>query len=232
MKINYKEILKNSYNKYTKKHFYGRFYSTISLPFIILFLKLKFSPNLITSFSLILGILSGIAYVRYSVLFAIILFELSVILDYSDGNVAIFTNRTSKFGAWFDLTVDRIIFSLFVICMSIGIFLKYNEPIILILGFIIIAIKTMRDYNELHINSTSSYRETTQSIKNTFKSKFGYLPLIAEFVLDLMTFAFPFIVLFNFTIILYFFSIYLFTEVVRITADLFFTGKNLLINKR
>ncbi len=231
MNMSYKTILENSFSKYTKKHFYAKFYSIISLPFTILFLKLRFNPNLVTSISWILGILSSIAYLRYNILFAIILFELSEILDYSDGSVAVFTNKTSKFGAWFDLIGDRITFRLLVIGISIGVFLKYNEPIILILGFIMLSIKTMRDYNELYVNSVSNYWKTTQSAKSMLKDKLGYLSVIVEFGLDLMTFALPFIALFNFNIILYFFSVYLFTEVVRITADLLSTGRSFLLLK-
>jgi len=226
----YKKILENSLNKYTKNHLYGKLYSTISYPFTILLIKLRFGPNLVTSISFIAGILSSIAYIRYSSLLAIILYQLSVILDYSDGSVAVFTNKTSKFGAWFDLAVDRIIFRLFIISLSIGIFLRYDEPIILVLGFLITAIKTMRDYNELYTNSTIGYKETIQSTKDNLKNKIGHLSVIIAFIFDLMTFVIPFIILFNFTIILYFFSFYLFIEVVRITAELLFTGKN-FINK-
>ncbi len=221
----YKEILETSKKKFTKQHFYGRFYSRISIPFTIALIKLRFSPNFITSISLLLSILSGIFYINYNVLLALILFQLAVILDYSDGAVAVFIKKTSKFGAWFDHIGDRVALRFVIIGICMGVFLKYNSPLILILGFIMLAIKTLRDYNEVYVNMASDYKETTQSAKNSLKNRFGFLSTAAEVILDLQFFVLPFIPLFNLTIILYFFLIYIATELARIMLDLICTGK-------
>ncbi len=226
MAQNYKKILEDSLSKFNKgTHFYGRFYSIISFPFTVLLIKLKFSPNFITLISILLGITGSLFFLKYSLILAIVLYELSVILDYCDGSVALFTKRTSKFGAWFDHIGDRVILGLLVICISIGLFLKYNSYLPLILGFVFLAIKTLRDYNELYVNSVSVYKETTQSAKNELKNKFGFLSTIVEFVLDLLSLLLPFIMLFNFTIIIYFFIICIISESIRISVDLVFTGK-------
>jgi len=221
----YKEILETSKQKFTKQHFYGRFYSRISIPFTIALIKLRFSPNFITSISLLLSLISSIAYVKYSIITAIVLFELGVILDYSDGAVAVYIKKASKFGAWFDHIGDRVVLRLIIIGICIGVFLKYNSPLILILGFIMLAIKTLRDYNEVYVNMASDYKDTTQAAKNTLKNKFGFLSTTAEFILDLQFFALPFIPLFNLTTIISFFSIYIATELARIIFDLICTGK-------
>lgn len=74
--------------------------------------SLGISPNVVTTVSFSVNILSGLLlfldFNTYKII-AIFLLILGHILDMSDGEVARITNRQSKFGAFYDPFLDRIV---------------------------------------------------------------------------------------------------------------------------
>ena len=103
-----------------------------------IFYKLNFTPNIITTLSLITGLLSGYYFYNNNIL-CIPLYILSYILDCSDGYFARKYNMTSKFGDYYDHISD-------IIKTSIIIYLIYirskkinkNKLILLILSLFIL----------------------------------------------------------------------------------------------
>ena len=77
-----------------------------------LFLKLRWTPNVITMVSMVVGLAAAGFFVPGSWEFALIgalLFQLSVILDCCDGEVARLTFSESKFGQELDLWADNVV---------------------------------------------------------------------------------------------------------------------------
>ena len=93
-------------------------------------LRIGISPNFLTLISSGLVILAAFLIFflegnQLSVILFIVFTQLSYALDCSDGVLARITNKGSKFGAFFDLTLDR--FVILFIYLGVGIFHYYNN---------------------------------------------------------------------------------------------------------
>ena len=81
----------------------------IATPFAKIFIKLGFSPDLVTLFGTLGVVVSSIIFFSQGeFLWGSILFATFVGLDAVDGTVARLLNRNSKWGAFFDSVLDRI----------------------------------------------------------------------------------------------------------------------------
>jgi len=81
-------------------------------PLTRLFLKLRWTPNTITVVSMLIGLVAAGFFIPGSWEFALIgalLFQLSVIIDCCDGEVARLTFSVSKFGQELDLWADNVV---------------------------------------------------------------------------------------------------------------------------
>ena len=76
--------------------------------------KLGISPNGWTFISLILAVIAVIFIIKQNLLVGAIFFLISILLDLFDGAVARATNKTTKFGGFFDTVVDRYVESLII----------------------------------------------------------------------------------------------------------------------
>jgi len=76
-------------------------------PLVKLLLKLKVSPNLITFIGLPVTLLSAFLYAIGKIRLAGLILAFAGLFDVLDGEVARRSNRVSKFGAFFDSTIDR-----------------------------------------------------------------------------------------------------------------------------
>ena len=81
----------------------------IATPFAKIFIKLGFSPDLVTLFGTLGVVVSSILFFSQGEFLAgSIIFAMFVGLDAVDGTVARLLNRNSKWGAFFDSVLDRI----------------------------------------------------------------------------------------------------------------------------
>ena len=81
----------------------------IATPFAKIFIKLGFSPDLVTLFGTLGAVVSSIIFFSQGeFLVGSILFAIFVGLDAVDGTVSRLLNRNSKWGAFFDSVLDRI----------------------------------------------------------------------------------------------------------------------------
>ena len=81
----------------------------IATPFAKIFIKLGFSPDLVTLFGTLGVVVSSIIFFSQGqFLVGSIFFAMFVGLDAVDGTVARLLNRNSKWGAFFDSVLDRI----------------------------------------------------------------------------------------------------------------------------
>lgn len=79
----------------------------------------KVTPNQITVIAFALGIFSGLAYLISSPIIAGILVQFSSIFDGVDGEIARALHKESKFGAFVDSILDRLVDGCVLICISI-----------------------------------------------------------------------------------------------------------------
>lgn len=119
------------YEKYEKPAstlFHKYFSKKFAKFFTFYFIKLKLTPNILSILTFIL-VISGSAALNFfdgvigSVIFAFFL-QLSYVLDCSDGVVARITNKSSPFGAYLDITLDRL--NICIVYVGIGIYFHTN----------------------------------------------------------------------------------------------------------
>jgi len=95
------------------------------------------TPNQVTYLSFYLGIVSGVLYCfgepRYFIIAGIIL-QLSLIFDCVDGMLARSKNMCSRFGAYLDIFLDRIVDFFYVTGIAIGYYIYSGNLILLIAG--------------------------------------------------------------------------------------------------
>jgi CDP-diacylglycerol--glycerol-3-phosphate 3-phosphatidyltransferase len=72
-----------------------------------LFVALKFTPNTLTVFALLFGVVAGVMFALEKPGWAALMIFFCGLFDMVDGKVAAKTNTTSDFGALFDSTLDR-----------------------------------------------------------------------------------------------------------------------------
>ena len=85
-------------------------YRYFTVPLAKALFRIQVSPNRITFLSLIFGLTAAVLFSIGYVHFAVAMFLTSYILDAVDGKIARMTGNYSKYGAWFDIFVDRIVF--------------------------------------------------------------------------------------------------------------------------
>jgi CDP-diacylglycerol--glycerol-3-phosphate 3-phosphatidyltransferase len=91
----------------------------IATPFAKIFIKLGFSPDLVTLFGTVGVVFSSIVFFSQGeFLWGSILFSMFVGLDAVDGTVARLLNRNSKWGAFFDSVLDRIADGVVLGCLA------------------------------------------------------------------------------------------------------------------
>lgn len=93
------------------------------------FLKLKFTPNLVTVIALITGILAAFLNFYGNIIIALLLLWISGYLDSVDGAMARKLGLTTPFGTLLDITFDRLV----ELSIIISIALKYENTRIYLL---------------------------------------------------------------------------------------------------
>jgi len=115
------------------------FYRKISMNITKLLIKTNITPNQVTFLSLVFALIAAVFFFlsyygyKYLVIGAIFT-QIALLFDYVDGEIARYKNLTSKFGGWFDCIADRIKYISMISALSISLYLKTANPIVLILG--------------------------------------------------------------------------------------------------
>jgi phosphatidylglycerophosphate synthase len=101
----------------------------VSLFLSRIFIALGASPNFISGANLLLALLAAVllAWGEYAYTFiAALLFQLTSIIDGSDGEVAKLTWKMSPKGAWIDTLCDQLSYLMFFVALPLGL---YNSPV-------------------------------------------------------------------------------------------------------
>ena len=113
----------------TEDFFDKKINNPLGFIFTKLFIKLRWSPNQITFFAMIIGVAGGTLFYWQDIkinLFGILLIFISVILDATDGQVARLTNQKSKLGRFLDGIESGVVFTAINIAFS---FRLYSQEI-------------------------------------------------------------------------------------------------------
>lgn len=113
-------------------------HQNLALPVTYLCYKLKIKPNSVTLTSFIIFIVGAFFFNQSNYYLSAILWLLSYVLDCTDGALARFTGTGSRFGAFFDVVIDRIISTIFLALICVKSLTIDSELYIPILGAIAI----------------------------------------------------------------------------------------------
>lgn len=91
-----------------------KFFRLISIYFTWLLIQTNLTPNAISVLGILLGVLSGIAYVFDAPMLASGLVFLAIIADFSDGEVSRFKQLTSKEGSYLDKVHHAVVHPFFL----------------------------------------------------------------------------------------------------------------------
>ena len=89
-------------------------YQNLAGPITYLFIKARVSPNTITFLSLFSFIVGCAFFIEQTYLITAFFWVFSYVLDCSDGAVPRATGKGTRFGAFFDVIVDRVVSVLFL----------------------------------------------------------------------------------------------------------------------
>lgn len=104
--------------------------------------KTRITPNQVTIFSIILGITSAVFFFfgnYFSLLIGVIFLQISILLDYIDGNLARLKSKESIFGEWLDNSGDLLIDFLVLLGITFGVYHQRPEVIVWVLGSVAMA---------------------------------------------------------------------------------------------
>lgn len=111
----------------------------ISIRFTRLFLILGLSANQATLTSLLIGITAGIFFTKPQPVYwliGLLIFYLSLIFDFVDGEIARYRKQSSLEGKYFDIIVMYFLFPYILACMSFGLYPIIQGVEVFITGFL------------------------------------------------------------------------------------------------
>jgi len=120
-------------------------YRALSMALVKPLAKTSITPNQITIFSLVTGILAGVFLAMEQTLLVVILAFLSIQLsffsDYVDGDLARRKRQMSILGAWAECIVDPIVETAIFFGMTWGVYVVTQSNFVLLLGLVIIVMR-------------------------------------------------------------------------------------------
>jgi CDP-diacylglycerol--glycerol-3-phosphate 3-phosphatidyltransferase len=156
----------------------------IATPFAKIFIKLGFSPDLVTLFGTVGVVFSSIVFFSQGeFLWGSILFSMFVGLDAVDGTVARLLNRNSKWGAFFDSVLDRIADGVVLGCIAFY-FANQGKETYFVLSLVALLASEIVSYTKaraegLGLNCDTGLAERPERviiiIAGTFISGLGFL---------------------------------------------------------
>ena len=126
------------------------------------FKKMNFTPNMITTLSLIFGILMNFYFVKKKYYFSALFLLISYFFDCMDGNYARKYNMQTKFGDYYDHIKDWLIILIFLV-----LFIRNDKSISFkIVSMFLIIIILLGTY--IHVGCTEKYiKKNKQHIENS-----------------------------------------------------------------
>ncbi|GAA4273213.1 CDP-alcohol phosphatidyltransferase family protein [Aquimarina gracilis] len=137
-------------------------YITVPLVFIMVNYT-RITPNIISILSMGFGVLSAYYYFSSNVLFGGLMYFISYIFDATDGKVARITKTGKPYGAWMDISIDRLNLTLISTAIAYNYFLSEGDFKLLLLNSLFLGLS--------FIGSESRYNIDIYKLKNSIKDK-------------------------------------------------------------
>ncbi len=138
------------------------FHQRVAYLLLIQIKDTKITPNQVTLLALIFGLFSAFSIIIGEDLLAVILLQLSFVLDCLDGQLARYKKMSSNLGMWLDNLVDRVVENSIVIALSF----HFN---IINIGIYLVFINMFFSYiSDLEIYQNVQYKKLTQLQKLIF----------------------------------------------------------------
>ena len=196
--IKTKEV-NNSQNILFKSSFSDLFFRRASFFITPFFIKMGISPNIISGYGFILGLIgSSLIFftTNFSIRLAFFFFFAASVLDFVDGNVARMTNKSSFYGRFIDGLIDIVILSLYRFALCFFIILNMGNNILFWIG---VSACIVTPFHHLIYDRYSSYarwsnEENRTNILPYIRRKVS--PRVTFFLADLQVFLFFLIPLF------------------------------------
>ena len=115
-----------------------QFFRMISKYFSLVFIRLKFTPNMITALAITASIIGGFYLAQGNTggyLIAALFFFLFLLFDYCDGEMARTMKMNSMSGHYLDYFAHFVMFASFMVGLSYGIYKYHSTSTYLIIGF-------------------------------------------------------------------------------------------------
>ena len=187
----YRRICQKNHIKKENEYGLKLFLRFFSIYFSIFFIKLNIKPNHITIFSIFFGFISAYQFYSSNLINGSIILIISIILDFSDGEVSRYFKSESLEGEYLDLLLHWILHP--IIFTSITLYL-FNQDIfdnsILILGFSCvigsILISLARTYAKyiifwLNIKSLSKNSSTKKNVSFSKNKLYNFISKLLSF---------------------------------------------------
>lgn len=141
----------------------------------------RLTPNQITVLSFIFGILSAYSFLQGNWIYLVtgsILFELSYMLDCTDGRVARLKGLHSRFGGYLDIITDITKYFAITLCIVYGQYMLTNDLSYFLYGYIFIFLEFIAITN-LYLIKIKSDKE---DMGNIVGNKFPIITRIKKFI--------------------------------------------------
>ena len=163
-------------------------YRPISVPLTLFLSKIRATPNQVSFMSVLSSIAAGVFFSLGEWQYLVIgwfFLQLTYLLDYTDGSLARYTGKSSKFGMWVDEFSNKLHKFFYVLGAAIGVFRLTNNPFYLVLGFI----ASFNWFFSAYISETKTRFDSERSEKR--KTSFGkFLNQIPMSLIVINTFGF------------------------------------------
>jgi len=126
-----------------RKNMFEALYNRLSKPISMIVVKTSLTPNQITIFSGILGMIGAFFLMQHSranLITAAVFIQLFTILDLVDGDIARIKGLHSHFGKWLDIFFDKLNDFLIILGLSVGVYIRTNNISALYLGIILMGL--------------------------------------------------------------------------------------------
>lgn len=147
--------------------------------------KLRISPNRLST----LGFLAGAAAAYFfstggyqDLLYGTFLYQLCIIIDYADGDLARLTKSTSHLGRWLESTFDLLREFLVIFGICWGLYAETPDVRTWILGFVLCGTNFMMDIQALTYDAYPFAKEDTHAMVSS-----SFIHRIAAHVLSMRT---------------------------------------------
>ena len=155
----------------------------VSGPFSRLFMRLGFSPNTITLLSLVLGLMGAVCFAMGSYrsgILGALLFQLAVIVDCCDGEVARLTFTESRLGQELDLVSDNIVHVAVFAGIAWGTYASARSPVLagflpLFLGAVAVGSTGFSLWCVNRLKSLKANASSWRRLRQVYRTRFDFI---------------------------------------------------------